>query len=205
MLTSPYQSCLTLLSLHLFSWSHRFCFNQFHSIKRCGQSHYDIQFEKQSHYACIFPVEWLRSFSVIVCKQCHFLKECPRNADAKVKATSVANSEPPKIPFLKLRVGQNMVPRAVSTNGKSACRISAVIFPQISLNVKWQLVSRYFEPSQPLRIISGLETNLIFHLVIHYAGHQITNSLKSTKLVLTQICIIQHVQTETSKTKFSKN
>ena len=59
------------------------------------------------------------------------------------------------------------------------------------------LVSWMFEPSQPQRIISGLKANLdyirakkqtsVCVIPILHPSHQTTNSLKSTKSVLTQI------------------
>ena len=66
-----------------------------------------------------------------------------------------------------------------------------------------QLVSWYFEPSQPQRITSGLKTNLICLLVILHTSHRTINSQKSTKSVSTQITQDIHIQTQ--NTKFSKN
>ena len=62
------------------------------------------------------------------------------------------------------------------------------------------LVSWYFEPSQPQRIISGLKTN--FDLSSRYSAHVVNpqNLQNVKKLVLGQIYVKQ-----TSNTKFSKN
>ena len=48
---------------------------------------------------------------------------------------------------------------------------------------------RYFEPSQPQKITSGLKQTSICLLFTLHTSHQTTNSLKPTKSVLTQICI----------------
>ena len=65
-----------------------------------------------------------------------------------------------------------------------------------------KLVNWYFEPSQLQRIISGLKQASICLLLTLHTSHRITNSLKTTKSVPTQIHI-KH--TQTSNTKFSEN
>ena len=50
-----------------------------------------------------------------------------------------------------------------------------------------QLVSWYFEPSQPQRITSGLKQTSIHLLFTLHTSHQTTNRPKTTKSALTQI------------------
>ena len=64
--------------------------------------------------------------------------------------------------------------------------------PGLSHNVgllfpRCKLLSWYFEPSQPQRITSGLKLTSICLLLTLYTNCQTTNSLKTTKSVLTQI------------------
>ena len=61
-------------------------------------------------------------------------------------------------------------------------------FRQISTNTT-ELVSWYFEPSQPQRITSGLKQTSICLLFTLHTSHQTINSPKTTKSVLTQIFI----------------
>ena len=51
------------------------------------------------------------------------------------------------------------------------------------------LVSWYFEPSQPQRLTSELKQTLIYLLFSLHTSHQTTNSLKTTKSVLTEIFV----------------
>ena len=55
------------------------------------------------------------------------------------------------------------------------------------------LVSWYFEPSQPQRITSGLkQTSICLPFTLH-TSHQTTDSLKTTKSVLTQVYLKQNI------------
>ena len=104
----------------------------------------------------------------------------------------------------KTKVEDSFHKAAVEISGVAKVSWSDTVITTTKTNSD-KLVSWYFQPSQPQRIISGLKTNL--NLSLTYSAQKSPNHKFSQiyKISPGTICMEQNIHTQTTNTKFSKN